>query len=345
MQFGKLVSCRVTAFCLWIALAFGLVVFTPAPLVAQHGTPSGSEAGQEDAGSLTPAHVYQSARRIHREVLLIREEERVSAEARDPGTQVNKVPLDVYQKSIELMDKVARYQQSLGMTPLEVRELPFELLSPGVVLDATQHVLSNLRRIKEELGIDRQIEEPSFEPGRNPTEVYELLWRSSYLLDGLTRALQPSDVFVKEERIRREIELLAGNLDQLALPAQLLERPLESFPNKVPRDVLMENFVNMYVIARIQRALDMQPFYVPPLPGGSITPANVYDTALVILGQLHRIKAEAGIELRASAPAVDEEKTPSDVYAVAKRVQGHLQAMHESVADGRDGRDGADGRR
>jgi hypothetical protein len=287
---------------------------------------AGSAGSGSERHSLTPSHVFQSAERIFREVELIREHEGVTDETREPGTQVNKVPLDVYQKAVELMDKVSRYQASLGMEPMAVQELPFNQLTPQIVRSATEYVLANIRRVKSELGIEEQIEEPSFKPGKTPSDVYELLWRSSYMLDGLVGSLEPSDVFAKETRIHRELRLIAERLE-----IGTLATSTESVSGKQPRDVLMENYVNMYKIARIQRALNMQPFYVPPLPGGEIRPANVYDTALVILGQLHRIKFANGIEERRPEPEVTEEKTPSDVYAVAKLVQQNIDTILQTV--------------
>jgi hypothetical protein len=86
----------------------------------------------------------------------------------------------------------------------------------------------------------------------------------------------------------------------------------------------MENYVNMYRLARVQRTLGMEPFYVPPLPGGEITPSNVYDTAGILIGELHRIKRRLGVAEPTPPLVTVDGKTPSDVYGLAKLVQSGL---------------------
>ncbi len=284
--------------------------------------------GAQEEDGLTPSHVHQHARRLLAEITLLREHQGVTDAPRDPGTQINKLPIHVYQKAVELMDKVSRYQSSLGMSPMTVRPLPFETLSPAVVLDAVDHVLVNLRAVKEELGLNREIAPQGFAPGRTPTEVYELLWRASFMLDGLTTALQPSDVYAKERQALADLRTIAERID-LQIP-----QGEERVTDKQPKDVLMENYVNMYRLARVQRAMGMEPFHVPPLPGGEIAPSNVYDTAGIIIGELHRIKARLDVLEPTPPPTDQEDKTPSDVFATAKLLQRGLSELLDAAEGG-----------
>lgn len=280
--------------------------------------PAAQESAMVGPGGLTPSDVYQHGRRVMSEIELIRRAEGVSEEPRDPGTQVNKLPIHAYQKAVELMDKVGRYQDSLGLAPMEVANLPFAQLTPQVVFDAVDAVLENLREIKAELGIEEEIDEPPFEEGKTPTDVYELLWRASYMLDGLTEAIQPSDVYARQQQAVNDLLTVSEELDTD------LSTSAERFSDKTPKDVLMENYVNMYRLARVQRTLGMDPFHVPPLPGGEITPSNVYDTAGTLIGELHRIKRHLEIT-DPTPPLVNVDgKTPNDVYGLAKMLQAGL---------------------
>ena len=283
--------------------------------------------GSMTPGGMTPSDVHQHARWVIAEIRAIREHEGVTETPRDPGTQLNKLPIHVYQKAVEVMGKVGRYQQSLGMEPMEVNALPFTALTPEVVNEPVDAILVNLRAVKDELGMTETVPQPEFIPGRNPTEVYELLWRASYMMDGLTEAIRPTDVYAKQRQAVADLTIVAQALD-VSLPDER-----ETFNGKEPRDVLMENYVNMYRLARIQRELGIEPFYVPPLPGGELTPANVFDTAGTLIGELHRIKAELGVERQTPPLQTVNGKTPDDVYAEAKFIQDGLDRLLQAASE------------
>lgn len=305
------------------ALIFPFLLFALLSTTLSTGRLSAQEEEQ-----LTPSHVYQHAERLIAEIELIRRFEGVTEPARDPGTQINKLPIHVVQKAVELMDKVRRYQQSLGMDPLTIDPLPFERMTPLIAFEAVNSVLSNIREVKGRLGIGEAIEPVPFRSGKTPTEVYELLWRASYLLDGVVEETTPSEVLAKERQAYRDLLLISEALDS-APPEES-----RTYENKEPRDVLMENYVTMYRLARLQRALGMVPFYVPPLPGGEITPSNAYDTAGTIVGELHRIKTTLGVTVPSPPLERFEEATPSDVYAVARLIQKGLETLFEEIEEG-----------
>ena len=100
-------------------------------------------------GGMTPSDVHQHARWVIAEIREIREHEGVTESPRDPGTQLNKLPIHVYQKAVEVMGKVGRYQESLGMDPMEVDALPFTALTPEVVIEPADAILVNLRVVKD----------------------------------------------------------------------------------------------------------------------------------------------------------------------------------------------------
>ena len=143
------------------------------------------------------------------------------------------------------------------------------------------------------------------------------------MMDGLTRAMEPSDVYAKQQQAIADLQIVSD-----ALGADL-PSDVTTYEGKEPRDVLMENYVNMYRLARLQRRLGMEPYYVPPLPGGDITPANVYDTGGTLIGELHRIKAELGIEVPTPPLTRVTGKTADDVFAEAKLIQAGLNALLE----------------
>lgn len=319
---GPEASPRVRGGAIRLLLGAVIVLVVALPVGAQE-----MPGGMMPAGGMTPSDVHQHARWVIAEIQAIREHEGVTETPRDPGTQVNKLPIHVYQKAVEVMGKVGRYQESLGMEPMEVDALPFTALTPEVVFAPVDEILVNLRSVKNELGMTETVPQPEFIAGRNPTQVYELLWRASYMMDGLTEAIQPTDVYAKQRQATADLTVVARALG-VSLPEDR-----ETFSNKEPRDVLMENYVNMYRLARVQRELGMQPFYVPPLPGGELTPANVYDTAGTLIGELHRIKAEVGVERPTPPLRTVDGKTPDDVYAEAKFIQAGLDRLLQAASE------------
>ena len=302
---------------LWVAIVFAVAPVRPVPA---QSPPDFSEL------SITPSDVYQHVSRVRSEIEIIRAERNALGEVRDPGRQTNRLPLHVFAKANELRLKIGRFQTTLGVSPIQPQPLPFVDVSPQNVYGNIDGILEELRLLKAFFGIERRIAEPEFVEGRTPSDVYRALWEASYAFDSLTAEITPTYVLQNAQAIAAEVELIADELGVVIAFA-----PTPGSGDIVPRDVIQESFVNMYLLGRLQRRLQMPPFYVPPIPGGAITPTNVYDTTLAILAELHRIKVFIGLRERTPLPPRIEETTPAEVYAYMRGVQFALREMIDAV--------------
>lgn len=264
--------------------------------------------------------------RVRAEIEIIRIERDALGEVRDPGRQTNRLPLHVFAKANELRLKIGRFQTTLGMNPIQLQPLPFIDVSPENVYRNIDGILEELRALKMFFGIERTIVDPEFVGGRTPSDVYRALWEASYAFDSLTDEITPSYVLQNTQAIAAEVELIADELD-----IAIAFTPMPGSGDIVPRDVIQESFVTMYLLGRLQRRLQMPPFYVPPIPGGAITATNVYDTTLAILAELHRIKVFLGLRERTPLPQRIAETSPADVFAYMRGVQFTLRTMVDAI--------------
>jgi len=272
--------------------------------------------------NITPSLVYQQTDRIIGEIRLIRKQKSVVDTPRDPGKQIKKFPLHVFTKGLEVLRKISRLQKELAMTSVEIPLIPLKKITPREVYHLTEIILEELRNIKSKFGIKKSITTPTFVKGKSPANVYENLWRASFLMDGLTSSIKPEDVYRNVQYMIAEINIIASHLG-----IKLTSQNIKIDSKKTPKDVLVENFVNMYMFARLERKLKMTPSYIPPLPGGKMTPANVYDTTSMILAELIRIKVNLGIDKRYKPVVIPIGKTPTDVYQQVKVFQNFLKQL------------------
>ena len=86
------------------------------PVVTNAVTSAGTSAGTSPViNAVTPSDVYQQAEWAIAEINNIRLHMKVTDIPRVPGVQVNKKPLHVYAKSLEVLEKIARIQQDVGL--------------------------------------------------------------------------------------------------------------------------------------------------------------------------------------------------------------------------------------
>lgn len=121
--------------------------------------------------SVTPSHVFQQAEWVIAEVNVICEHMKITDSARDPGIQVNKKPLHVYAKAIEVLEKVARSQQKLGMPPASLVQIPVRAIIPSDVFALSKTILAELVRIKIALGITTPRDKVAVADGKTPSDV------------------------------------------------------------------------------------------------------------------------------------------------------------------------------
>ncbi len=280
-------------------------------------------AGNTTAQTQSPAHMFQHTERLLREVHLIRQAQGVTEPAREPSVQTHKLPLHLYAKSLEVLEKTARAQQALGMSPVEVPLLPVRRLRSDEVFVLLETILKEVRRIKSHHKISGDIEEPEFLSDKSPADVYENLWRVSYLLDALTGPLTANHVFRNTQYIRAEIRLIADHL-KVSLP----EATPASLPQHITAaDVLVEIFQNLYRVATFEQKIGLAALHPPQFPTGEIIPSDPYDASSLLLTELVRIKVELEITQPVSPLPLPEGKTSTEVYKQVLITEKHMETL------------------
>lgn len=274
----------------------------------------------------TPSHVYQATQNIIAEIELIRTANNDSKITRIPGIQSGKLPLHVYSKSLEVMEKIARYQNKLGLTPVKVDQIPLETINPSDVYLQTEQLLSELARIKTALRIDTNPTPAQLVKGKGPSDVYENLWRASYMLDGLVGQTSPNEVFLNTLYIREELAQIAKQLG-----VETRTDPLQPTTGKSPEDVNLEAFKHLHRIGLLERYLEITPIRVPSFPAGDIRPSDVFDSTNVMLAELVRVKVFLGIKTQRSTQARPKDKKPDDVFHQMRFIDNSLLALLAST--------------
>lgn len=284
--------------------------------------PAATAVKKKKPNARTPSHVYQQTENIVAEIELLRRAMNITAAPRSPGVQVKKMPLHVYAKSLEVLEKIARLERDLGMEVVEVPQIPLKKIAPSDVFGATQNILAELRRLKTQKGIGEEITRARLVQGKTPSDVYENMWRASYMLDGLAGQIDPNYVFRNAQYVLSELRLIASEVD-IALE-QIAPAPLAG---KGPKDVNIEAFKDLHKTVLLERKMKLSPLRVPTFPSGKITPSDVYDTTNMLMAELVRLKIQLGIETPRGQLPVPTGKKPSDALAQLQLIGANLDRL------------------
>lgn len=261
------------------------------------------------AQAATPSDVHFAARAVIAELEAAKQHRGIDTATRTPGIQVGKTPLHVYSKSLELLEKVTRYQQEAGQTAAAIPELPVARVTPKEVLGLVNQSLTALRSINRANGVRVSFDEQR-RTAMTPSDVYEQVWQASYLIDALVPPLKPANVL-------RNANMIEQGLIDLAKHKQhtftAVTPPQGS--GKKPVDVNIEAYRALYKLAKLQRNLGIKPSPVAAFPSGKVLPEDVYDTTGNILTELIRINTQLGTGIQIKRqPVPSGAITPQQVY-------------------------------
>ena len=281
-----------------------------------------------DEVAATPSEVYRASLDLLAEIQILREELGTEDYPAEAEAQDDRAPVHVYAKSLEVMDKVSRAQRRLGMSVGEVGQIPIKVVEPGDVLDSVSRILDELREIKTQMVIEREIQPAPLVAGKTISMVYKNLADASFLLDGLVgRPLNPNDVYVNTLYL----------LDELALIAATLRAPVkDEAPDvegrKTPKDVAQQVLRASYKMVNLQTRLGMDASSVPTLTLVRVTPSVVFDATNMLLAETTRVKHHLGIDVPRDKRPPPRNKQPGDVFAQVLLVIMNLDALTASVS-------------
>ena len=238
-------------------------------------------------------------------------------------------PIHVYSKSLEVLAKVISVQRRLGLPAGSIGQIPFKDIDSADVLASFTYIIDELRQIKAQMGIHRQIVPASRESGVSPATIYKMLGDASFRLDGLRgQSLSPNDVY----RIGALI------LDEMALIAQKFDVRLtfESAPltvSKYPIDVATQIARALHKAAELQSRLQMDVSNIPKPKLVRVTPSENYDAINMLLAELARIKLHLGIDVRRDDyPTRPQDKGSGDVFAMVRLIVHNLDKLSRAAS-------------
>jgi hypothetical protein len=212
------------------------------------------------------------------------------------------------------------------MEPIPTPDFEAKKFTPGDVLDSLDVIVVELRRYKDEIGAEDEITPTPLVANKTPSDVYENIWRASYLLDGVAGHLDPNTVFRNVVAVQAEVGLIAAKLG-----VRIRSTALKPKPGKTPTDVNIEGFKNFHRVGRLQRLMGMDPLRPPSFPAGKVSPSDCYDTKNILIAELIRIKVELGITEKRAPISVPLDKRPPDVLAEFELVGTNLETIIGSL--------------
>jgi hypothetical protein len=263
----------------------------------------------------TPSEVYQSTNNLVFHIEQIRLNKNITSVAKKPGVQIAKTPIHAYTKALEVFEKVIRFKEAHNWSHSKIPSLPEKNVTPEDVLDLIQVIIKELEDVNNKLGISVKKNSPLPE-GKTPSDVYENLWRASYLFDGLVGAIEPTYVYRNTVRIEKALQKIAKKLNK---STAIIEPTI--IQKQKPIDANISGYKVLYKLAVLEKELGLIAVRVSGFPAGKITPSDVYDTTNNIIAELTRINVHLNLP---SVPDVDlstEKITPSNVVFQFKKIE------------------------
>ena len=275
----------------------------------------------------TPSHVFQLGSDLLSEIEIVREAMGVTDYPLEAEPAEDRAPIHVYSKTLEVRTKIAAAQKRLGMTPSSVGRIPVKQVLPKDVYGSVESALAEVRRVKEQLVIEDEIEPAELEGGRTPSHVYQLMGDASYMMDGLVgRPQDVNDVF-------RNLTLLLGDMELVAtkLKVALALEPPEAKKRKRLKEVGQQVMRGTFKLINLQTRLGMDASGVPEVTLVRVTPANLYEAINIMNAEMVRIKVHLDILLPPEETDVARNKKPRDLFAMAVLIVRNLDRLAKAA--------------
>ncbi|MCV6614820.1 MAG: hypothetical protein OIF35_07570 [Cellvibrionaceae bacterium] len=273
------------------------------------------------ARAVTPNDVYFEADKAIASIKALRKAKGLPEKAREPGVQVAKTPLHVYTKTLELYEKIQRYKKSQSLPANTIPDLPSDKVSPAKPYKLLLAINSELNGIVQSKGVSIGAK-VNLQYGKTPSDVYENVWRASYLMDDLAGAISPSYVYRNLQRIQQGLLAIGQSMNM-----NLSVGSAEKLKGNKPADANIEAFKILYKLADLERKIGVKPSRIPTFPAGDISPSDVYDATNNILAELTKINIQKQLPVIAKGSLSSAKITPNEVVAQMLLIQKLLDQL------------------
>lgn len=280
-----------------------------------------------DPEEATPGEVARAAQNLIAEIEILRDELGVLDYPAEAELQEDRTPVHVYAKTLEVLSKLIRIQRRFGVPEAASRRIPFKEVESGDVLANVEYLIEEVRKIKTQMLIEREIEPAALNAALTPSFAYKSLADASFLLDGLSgRPLTPNDVYKNCTSILDEMELIARELD-VTLD---LDFP-EVVESKKPKEVAQQVLRATYKVINLQTRLGMDASGVPSLTLVRVTPSEVFDSTNMLLAEMARIKFHVGVDEQRAERPEPTGKRPRDSFGLVLGIIKNLDRISAGV--------------
>lgn len=248
------------------------------------------------AKEYTPSDVFSEALLLEQDIKRWRVIEGKSHLWVTVAVETNYQPRHVYQKAIEILEKINRYRVNI----IEAGAIPVDYvagreITPNEVYTEVYRAHEEMLAMLQILGIfvDNNDLEKQKVTGKTPSDVYAKLKEISLALDqslGL-RGITPSDVYNRSQQIVALAKFLRSSQNfPISMPKVIVTA------NKFPNHSLAAVQALIAKINKIEQNLSMDPVRIIDLPKRVINPSDVYDAMGIVLAELQRIQHHLGLE-------------------------------------------------
>ena len=291
--------------------------------------PQAAPSGEGDGAELSANHVYRATLDLLAEIAAIREARDIADLPAEPEVQDHQSSLGAYIKAREVMEKTARVQRRFGMLPVHVAPVPVTEIGPNDMLRSIQAIMEELRRVKRQLVIRKEIRAAPIAEGKTLAEAYKNLEYASLLLDGLVgRPTTLSDLYMHLLHVREEMELIAAHLGVV-----IDTDPSAVKENREPREIVEQVLRAIYRTVSLQSRLGMQGSSVPSTEHLQVTPADVLDATNLLLEEVMRIKVHMDIQSLPEKREPAQKKQSSDTFSEVRLVLEIIKAITKTTID------------
>ena len=244
-------------------------------------------------------------------------------DTRVPGIQVGKTPVHAYTKGLELLEKIQRFQQQNKLSPLVIPNLPSKRVRSKNVLAIVDLAEQEIAKIVQSLNLS-VAPVTAAKSSKTASDVYQKIWRASYLMDAMVEPIGSSAVLRNGLMIEQGLTVIAERMNKpMQLPAA------QSYSDKTSQDVTIQLFKLLYKLALIERKLKLKPLVVPAFPVGKIKTEDAYDASGNVIADITRITLKLKIAPMDRREIPRGQVSSSDVYAQIVRLNAGAQILLE----------------
>ena len=276
-----------------------------------------------------PADIRLGVEELIAEIQLLRDEFGLYDYPPSAVPQADRQPIHMYFKSLVILTKVRRVQERFGVHPAPVGQLPPREIRWSDIADHVADLLTELRRLKKELVIDRELDPLPLVGDASPQLIYTSLSDASLLLDGLVG--EPAGSADVCRSLTHAMTALSQLAVRLSVPVDR-ELPIVDTPKK-PSDVAPLILRGIYKAISLQLRIGLDGSAPPSIKLVRITPTENLDLANVLLAEIARINVHMKVDGSPATPMESTGTTPAEALALAVGIARNLTR----VAQGTDG--------